>query len=173
MAMNNEVWKEFAAHEVTHSVAHYLTTIQDLRQRKGYAILKDVADDLRVTKGSASVQIKNLKERGLVSEVDRHHLCLTDDGEKVALQVIYNREVVTSFFHKVLGIGHNNAEIDACKIEHLLSHEVSKRLLSLMQLLSQEAPVVTAFLKKFDNFTLTCPDHENCGVCEDTCLEEL
>ena len=36
--MSNEVWKEFAAHEVTHSVAHYLTTIQELRQLKGYAI---------------------------------------------------------------------------------------------------------------------------------------
>ena len=97
--MSNEVWKEFAAHEVTHSVAHYLTTIQELRQLKGYAILKDVADDLQVTKGSASVQIKNLKERGLVTEIDRHHLCLTEDGEKVAMQVVYNREVVTNFFH--------------------------------------------------------------------------
>tara|TARA_B100000809_G_scaffold94805_2_gene93462 strand:- start:1525 stop:2046 length:522 start_codon:yes stop_codon:yes gene_type:complete len=173
MSMNNEVWKEFAAQEVTHSVAHYLTTIQDLRQKKGYAILKDVADDLQVTKGSASVQIKNLKERGLVSEVDRHHLCLTEDGEKVAMQVVYNREVVTNFFHKVLGISYTSAEIDACKIEHLLSHEASQRILSLLQLLSQDDPVVTGFLKKFNNFTATCPDHENCEVCEETCLEEL
>ena len=173
MSMNNEVWKEFAAQEVTHSVAHYLTTIQDLRQKKGYAILKDVADDLQVTKGSASVQIKNLKERGLVAEVDRHHLCLTEDGEKVAMQVVYNREVVTNFFHKVLGISHASAEIDACKIEHLLSHEASQRLLSLMQLLSKEDPAVTDFLKKFNNFTVNCPDHDNCEVCEDTCLEEL
>ena len=72
--MSNEVWKEFAAHEVTHSVAHYLTTIQELRQLKGYAILKDVADDLQVTKGSASVQIKNLKERGLVTELSLIHI---------------------------------------------------------------------------------------------------
>ena len=168
--MNNEVWKEFAAHEVTHSVAHYLTTIQELRQRKGYAILKDVAEDLQVTKGSASVQLKNLKDRGLVSEVDRHHLCLTEDGEKVALQVIYNREVATNFFHKVLGLDHVDAEINACKIEHLLSHEASQRLLGLVQLLSQDDPTVAGFLKKFSSFQITCPDHENCGVCEDACL---
>lgn len=119
------------------------------------------------------MQIKNLKERGLVSEVDRHHLCLTEDGEKLAMQVVYNREVVTNFFHKILGISHTSAEIDACKIEHLLSHEASQRLLILMQLLSQEDPTVTEFRKKFDNFTATCPDHDNCEVCEDTCLEEL
>ena len=171
--MSNEVWKEFAVHEVTHSVAHYLTTIQELRQAKGYAILKDVADDLQVTKGSASVQIKNLKERGLVAEIDRHHLCLTEDGEKVAMQVIYNREVVTSFFHKVLGLELDSAEIDACKIEHLLSHEASERLLSLVQLLSQDDDsAVTGFLKKFKSFQATCPEHENCDVCEDVCLGE-
>ncbi len=169
--MSNEVWKEFAAHEVTHSVAHYLTTIQELRQLKGYAILKDVAEGLQVTKGSVSVQIKNLKERGLVTEIDRHHLCLTEDGEKVAMQVVYNREVVTNFFHKVLGLDPESAEIDACKIEHLLSHEASEKLLGLVQLLSQDEPVVASFLKKFNSFKVTCPEHEDCDVCEDVCLE--
>jgi Mn-dependent DtxR family transcriptional regulator len=85
--------------------------------------------------------------------------------------VVYNREVVTNFFHKVLGLDPESAEIDACKIEHLLSHEASEKLLGLVQLLSQDEPVVASFLKKFNSFKVTCPEHENCDVCEDVCLE--
>ncbi|MCZ6794778.1 MAG: metal-dependent transcriptional regulator, partial [Planctomycetota bacterium] len=63
--MNNEVWKHFAEHQVSHSMAHYLTTIHELRSRQGYARVSDVAKELDVTKGSASVQVKHLKEKGL------------------------------------------------------------------------------------------------------------
>ena len=168
--MNNEVWKEFAAHEVTHSVAHYLTTILELRNRKGYAILKDVADELQVTKGSASVQIKSLKEKGLVAEVDRHHLKLTDSGMLVAAGVMYNRQVVIQLFHNILGVDAQQAEIDACKIEHLLSHDASHQLLMMVQLLTSEHPVAAEFKKALKEFKACCPSPEQCSICGDHCL---
>jgi DtxR family Mn-dependent transcriptional regulator len=171
--MNNEVWKEFAAHEVSHSVAHYLTTILDLRKRKGYAILKDVAEELQVTKGSASVQIKHLKEKGLVDEVDRHHLKLTEAGKKEARKVIYNRQVICHLLHRVLGLDAYQAEVDACKVEHLLSHEASHRLLALVQLLQSDEPAAIEFRKRFREFELTCPGPENCKLCGDVCLVEI
>jgi len=169
--MNNEVWKEFAAQEVTHSVAHYLTTIFDLLQRKGYAILKDVADELRVTKGSASVQVKSLKEKGLVAEVDRHHLKLTDEGNMLACGVIYNRRVIIHFF-RLLGVEPQQAEIDACKIEHLLSHEATLRLLAMVQLLMSDKVAAKKFRKELAGFEACCPSPERCEVCEEQCIVE-
>ena len=62
----NEVWKSFAAQEITHSMAHYLTTLLKLKGERGYARVSDVAKELEVTKGSVSTQMKHLKEKGLV-----------------------------------------------------------------------------------------------------------
>lgn len=72
--MKKSVWKTFAAQEVSHSVAHYLTTIFDLHTSHGYARVSDVARDLDLTKGSVSVQLKHLKEKGLVTEIGRAHV---------------------------------------------------------------------------------------------------
>ena len=170
--MNNEVWKTFAAQEVTHSVAHYLTTIRDLRSHKGYAMLSDVAKELDVTKGSASVQVKSLKEKGLVTEVDNRFLKLTEQGEAVASEVEYNRRVIIQLLHGILEVDGGQAEIDACKIEHLLSREARQRIFSLVQLLQSDESEATSFLERFRAFRVHCPSPENCHVCDDVCLVE-
>jgi Mn-dependent DtxR family transcriptional regulator len=170
--MNNRVWKTFAAHEVSHSMAHYLTTIHDLHARRGYARVSDVAEELEVTKGSASVQLKHLKEKGFVTEDDNRHLQLTEAGEAVSREVIYNRQVIIQFLHLVLGVNAQQAETDACKIEHLLSHETSHRILSLIQLLHSDDAVARKFLEKLRKFKLHCPSPENCRICDGVCLVE-
>ena len=171
--MNNDVWKEFAAHEISHSVAHYLITILDLRRSKGYAILKDVSEALRVTKGSASVQLKNLKEKGFVEEIDRHHLKLTEAGMREASKVIYNRRVISELLHGVLGLDPAQAESDACKVEHLFSHDASHRLLAFVQLMKSDDPAVVAFRKCLEEHELSCPGLEKCNLCDDVCLVDI
>ena len=53
--------------------------------------MSDVARALDVTKGSASVQLKHLKEKGFVTEDENRFLQLTDQGDTVAREVLYNR----------------------------------------------------------------------------------
>ena len=172
-AMNHDVWKSFAANEVSHSMAHYLTTIHDLREARGYARVSDVARELEVTKGSVSVQIKHLREKGFVTEDDNKFLALTDAGDTLALDVIRNREVLIQFLRKVLGIGAEQAEADACKIEHLLSREASRKILALVNLLQSRDPAARKFLKKLKTFEFRCPSIEACRLCEDRCLVEM
>jgi len=170
--MNNEVWKHFAAHEVSHSMAHYLTTIHDLHAEQGYARVSDVAKELKVTKGSASVQVKHLKEKGLVAEDDNRHLQLTEAGDGVARQVMYNRQILIRLLAGGLGVDPNLAESDACKIEHLLSYETCVHLLALVWLLDSGDGVAKEFLKKYHTFELNCPGIEDCSVCEEVCMIE-
>lgn len=148
MTSHNHSWKEFNENPVSHSMAHYLVTIRDLHERQGYARVSDVADELEVTKGTVSVQMRQLKDKGYVVEDDNRHLKLTDIGETVARQVIYNRTTFIQFLSKVLEIDPQQAEIDACKIEHLLSPETGHQILSLVQLLLSDDPAAKALLKK-------------------------
>jgi DtxR family Mn-dependent transcriptional regulator len=170
--MKDQVWKTFAAQEVSHSMAHYLTAIHNLLARRGYARVSDVARELEVTKGSASVQLKHLKEKGLVTEDDNRFLQLTDAGETVANEVMYNRQVIIQFLHTILGLEGRQAETDACMVEHLLSQEATHQLLALVQLLQSDEPVAKRFLERFRNFKIRCPSPENCRICQDVCLVE-
>jgi DtxR family Mn-dependent transcriptional regulator len=148
MTSHNHTWKEFNENPVSHSMAHYLVTIRDLHESQGYARVSDVADELEVTKGTVSVQMRQLKEKGYVLEDSNRHLRLTDAGESVALRVIYNRSTFIQFLSKVLEIDPAQAEVDACKIEHLLSPETGHQILALVQLLLSEDPSARALLKK-------------------------
>lgn len=168
--MNNDVWKEFAEHQVSHSMAHYLTTIHELRSSQGYARVSDVARELDVTKGSASVQLKHLKEKGLVAEDANRHLHLTEQGDEVARQVMYTRHVLVRFLGDLLGVDSQAAESDACKIEHLLSAQTCNHLLALVRLLESGDRVAKQFLEKYRSFRPSCPRVEECDVCTDVCM---
>ena len=130
-------------------MAHYLVTLRDLRAAQGYARVTDIADELGVTKGTVSVQIRHLKERGYVAEDKARHLDLTDAGKSAARQVIYNRATLIRFLNRVLKVNPGQAEVDACKIEHLLSPVTSHKLLSLVQLLLSEDSTAESLLGKF------------------------
>jgi DtxR family transcriptional regulator, Mn-dependent transcriptional regulator len=171
--MNHHVWKSFAAHEVSHSVAHYLTTLHDLHRSHGYARVSDVARELQVTKGSVSVQMKHLKEKGWVTEDENRFLQLTELGESVAVEVKYNRDVLIRFMSTVLGLAPEQAETDACKIEHLLSTQTSRQILALVQLLQSDDPDAKKLVKRFKNFEFRCPSMAECKLCDEQCLNDV
>ena len=148
MTNPNLTWKEFKANEISHSMAHYLVTLHDLHAGRGYARVSDVARELDVRKGTVSVQMRHLKEKGFVVEDENRFLQLTEAGKTVARQVIYNRATIIQFLHKVLEIDREAAEIDACKIEHLLSAETGHQILALVQLLLSDDPSAKTFLRK-------------------------
>lgn len=173
MPMNHNVWKSFAAHEVSHSVAHYLTTLHDLHRSHGYARVSDVARELQVTKGSVSVQMKHLKEKGFVTEDENRFLQLTELGESVAREVKYNREVLIRFISTVLGVAPEQSETDACKMEHLLSHETSRQILGLVQLLQSDDADARKLVKRFKTFKFRCPSPAECKLCDEQCLNEV
>lgn len=146
--MKNRVWKTFAAQEVTHSVAHYLTTIHDLHSRHGYARVSDVARELDLNKGSVSMQVKHLKEKGFITEDANRFLQLSPLGSEVAGEVRKSRGILVHFFVDVLGLEPRRAETEACKIEHLLSQETTSQLQKLLHLLESSHPDTVRFLEK-------------------------
>ncbi len=128
-----EVWKAFSANKLTHSTAHYLMTVKDLLEERGYARVSDVADKMSLAKSTVSTQVKSLVEKGLLEEDDAHHLRLSSTGAAFANEVPYNRDVLRQFFEEILGVDAEIAEVDACKTEHLLSQETIKRLHGLVK----------------------------------------
>lgn len=121
-------WKEFDDNKVTHSAAHYLFAIEDLHEEHGYARAVDIARKLDITPGSCSVWLKSLIKKELVIEDDNKFIRLSESGSEIVIDMHRNREVFTKFFKEKLGIREVEAVINACKIEHLISSKIGKKL---------------------------------------------
>jgi DtxR family Mn-dependent transcriptional regulator len=59
----NQVWKEFEENEITHSVAHYLLAIDELRNDLGYARGVDISKELEISAASCSNGLKSLLKK--------------------------------------------------------------------------------------------------------------
>lgn len=165
-----EVWKEFEQNIITHSAAHHLTAISDLLAKNGYARVTDVARKLQITRGSASITLKALKERGLVTEDENKFLRLSETGASITQVIHLKRRVLTKFFKDILNVPEETANIDACKIEHLISTNTGEKLLSFMNFLLNDPRKSKKLLDEFAKFQHKCDETECCEVCEIECL---
>lgn len=128
-----DVWKQFEENRITHSAAHHLIAVRNLKDEKGYARVTDVARYLNITTGSASTNLKSLKNKGLVVEDENKFLLLSEEGERLAHAVERRKKVFMEFLVSVLGVNPEVAEIDACKTEHLISAETTQKLETFIQ----------------------------------------
>jgi DtxR family transcriptional regulator, Mn-dependent transcriptional regulator len=131
--MPMDTWKQFEENAITHSAAHHLLAIMELREKRGYARVTDVARHLNITTGSASTNLKSLKGRGLIQEDENRFLTLSDEGEALARAVVMRKTVFQQFLLEVLKVSPEQAEIDACKTEHLISVETARKLQTFLE----------------------------------------
>ena len=124
----HDVWKQFEENDITHSAAHHLLAILELKDKRGYARVTDVAKHLNITTGSASTNLKSLKGKGLIIEDDNRFLTLSAAGELLAKGVVARKKIFEEFLVNVLKVSAGQAEIDACKTEHLISAETARKL---------------------------------------------
>ncbi|MCB0323598.1 MAG: metal-dependent transcriptional regulator [Bdellovibrionales bacterium] len=133
MESTMDVWKEFNENPITHSAAHHLLAILELTRKRGYARVTDVAKFLEITTGSASTNLKSLKQKGYVIEDENRFLILSEAGLAVAEAILKRRTILEQFFVEVLGVSPTQAEIDACKTEHLLSAETTAKMVEFQE----------------------------------------
>jgi len=171
--MSTEVWKEYEDNTLTHSAAHYLMTIKELLEANGYARVTDVAKQLNITRGSCSISLKALKKRGFVAEDSNRFLRLSPEGLRLAEMVERNDELLEKFFRDVLGMDPDQAEVDACKIEHLLSIEASIQLENFIRCWDKGGGAVEELRRSMRKNKLECQhDAQSCEVCNHFCLRE-
>lgn len=157
--MFEEVWRAYEENELSHSAAHHLMAIHELREAHGYARVSDIAKHLSITKGSVSTAMKHLKERGYVQEDLNRFLELTEQGLKVVEEVEETRLVVQRFLRDGLGMDEDDAMIDACKVEHLISTEARRRLVRFLHVLFSEEPAANGFLQMFRDMRSVAATH--------------
>ena len=168
------VWKEFEQNPITHSAAHHLMAIGDLIQRLGYARVSDVAKQLKITRGSVSISLQALKKDGLVEQDENRHLRLSQRGQRLVGEIEAKRLIVIRLLSEVLGVDPVQAEIDACKMEHLLSGHSARQIVTLLKFIDSDADEARRFVAALRDFDPVCAGHTDaCPSCDDTCLSDI
>lgn len=118
--------------DIQRSGEDYLETIYILQQRTGYVRSIDIANEMGYSKPSVSKGMSILRELGYITMAHDGQIKLTKNGLKRAQEVYARHLIIREFFIKKLGVNATTAEIDACKVEHVISEETYLRLREFM-----------------------------------------
>ena len=109
------------------AVQDYAKAIYSLERREGEAVSTNaLADRLGVTAASASGMVKRLGELGLVEHERYHGVSLTEDGRRVALEVMRHHRLLELYLVKTLGVPWDRVHQEAEVLEHVLSEELEE-----------------------------------------------
>ena len=108
--------------KIQQSAEDYLEAMLVLYEEHGYIRSIDIAKYLGVTKPSVSYAVKRLRESGYINMEANGPITLAPAGYKIAKRIYERHKTLTAFLVK-LGVGQQQAEEDACKIEHVISHD--------------------------------------------------
>ena len=113
--------------KIQESAENYLETILVLQKRKGSVRSIDVANELGFSKPSVSVAMKNLRKNEYI-DIDEHgHILLLESGEKIAKNMLERHNIIKNYLC-ALGVDEQQADVDACRIEHIISEKTFNAL---------------------------------------------
>jgi DtxR family transcriptional regulator, Mn-dependent transcriptional regulator len=112
---------------ISSAVEDYAKAIYAL-ERGGHETVTTnaLAERLGVTPASASGMVKRLGELGLVEHKPYHGVSLTDDGRRVALEVMRHHRLLELYLVKNLGVPWDRVHAEAEVLEHVLSEELEE-----------------------------------------------
>ena len=100
----------------------YIETIYVLTKNSDKVRSIDVCERMGYSKPSVSRAIGILKKNGYINVDASGYITLTDSGITAA-ERIYERHTILTQFLESLGVPHEVASSDACKMEHIISEE--------------------------------------------------
>ena len=113
---------------LTNSQEEYIKTIYILSKTEKEIRVTDIAKKLDITKPSVNRAIKNLKDIRLLNYETYGEIQLTEEGEKIAQEILKREDVMKLFLSKILDIEEKQAETEAISMKHAISRETEEKL---------------------------------------------
>jgi DtxR family Mn-dependent transcriptional regulator len=109
------------------AIEDYAKAIYALERRGSEPVTTNaLADRLGVTAGSASGMVKRLGELGLAEHRPYHGVSLTQEGKRVALEVMRHHRLLELYLVESLGVPWDRVHQEAEVLEHVLSEELEE-----------------------------------------------
>jgi len=110
----------------------YLRTILDLEEEGIIPLRARISERLGHSGPTVSQTIGRMERDGLVNVEGDRHLALTDNGRTRALHVMRKHRLAERLLADVIGLDWAYVHDEACRWEHVMSEQVERRLLELL-----------------------------------------
>ncbi|MCK4433139.1 MAG: metal-dependent transcriptional regulator [Methanomicrobia archaeon] len=131
----------------------YLEAIYNIIEKKGYARVKDIASELKVSSPSVTEMMRKLNERGFIVYEKYSGITLTDNGRKIA-EGVKKRHVIFEGFLEIILVPGDVASEDACTMEHHLDPKTIEQFSKFVEFVNN-APVSPKWLTHFKEYCKT------------------
>ena len=118
---------------LSENLENYLEVILDLEKTHKVARAKEIADRLKIQRGSVTGGLKTLSEKGYINYQPYSFITLTPKGMKRAQEITHRHQVIKEFLLEVLQIDAQTAEQTACRMEHAMDAQTIERLVNFIE----------------------------------------
>jgi DtxR family Mn-dependent transcriptional regulator len=121
------------APKVSHALEDYLKAIYQLSEEAKPVIAARLAAETGVSPSTIFATLRRLAKEGYVTINRRKEIHLTNDGKKVAENIVRRHFLTERFLTDLLGLDWVKAHQEAHRLEHAISQEVEERLAKLLK----------------------------------------
>ncbi|CAJ1505884.1 metal-dependent transcriptional regulator [[Mycobacterium] burgundiense] len=118
----------------------YLRTIYDLEEEGVIPLRARIAERLEQSGPTVSQTVSRMERDGLLRVAGDRHLQLTEKGRSLAVAVMRKHRLAERLLVDVIGMPWEDVHAEACKWEHVMSEEVERRLVAVL-----DNPTVSPF----------------------------
>ncbi|TDT32458.1 metal-dependent transcriptional regulator [Naumannella halotolerans] len=118
--------------DLIHPTEMYLRTIFELEEEGIVPIRARIAERLQMSNPTVSERVAGMEREGLLTVEGDRHLELTETGRELATKVMRKHRLAERLLTDVIGLDWELVHVEACRWEHVISDEVEKRLIEVL-----------------------------------------
>jgi DtxR family Mn-dependent transcriptional regulator len=111
----------------------YLRTIFELEEEGIVPLRARIAERLRQSGPTVSQTVARMERDGLVRVENDRHLVMTEEGRRLATQVMRKHRLAERLLVDIIGLPWEDVHVEACRWEHVISEAVEERLIGLLK----------------------------------------
>lgn len=137
---------------LSQSQEDYLEEIYIQVSQQGFASVTAISNALNVKKASVTGALIQLAEKKLINYSPYSKITITENGEKIAKEILKKHDTITKFFKEILQLPENEASANACKMEHIVSDELFKKLTKFAEFISEYSIINPKFKIEIEKY---------------------
>jgi DtxR family transcriptional regulator, iron-dependent repressor len=120
------------SHGLIDTTEMYLRTVFELEEEGIVPLRARIAERLSQSGPTVSQTVARMERDGLLRVEGDRHLELTELGRGLATRVMRKHRLAECLLINVIGLPWEDVHIEACRWEHVMSEEVERRLVALL-----------------------------------------
>jgi DtxR family transcriptional regulator, Mn-dependent transcriptional regulator len=145
----------FQGSSLSPNMEDYMEAIVVLSEKHRVVRVKDIAQSLSIKMPSVTAALNKLKEQRLIDYEKYGFVELTEKGKEIAERIYFRHRALMEFFNDVLMLDAETSELQACKVEHLLSPEAFQKLYNLLKFVKTEKEAGREWTRRIEELMRT------------------